>query len=227
MDFTSLFPLAVAAVFLAAVIVLFRRKKSFRFYTGPAPQSPETTTGRTVSLYGDSTSVLSTLAMKWPFIAFVNHAVAGTHLTDMIVEVPANQLKALPEQIAGDPSAVLINHYGLNDAIHQRDVNLFRSMLVQFVLATREAGKLPVFVSLVQFSNWNGVAGKDAQKQRLIFNNVLYEIASRFYVHYIDLDQVPFDAKIDSPDGLHPSNEYYERIDAFIVQYFADRRIFA
>jgi len=235
LDNKQYFALAALMTILAIAIYYgFKRKQksgipAYNFYTGLLARSNEGHAPFSVSVYGDSISVPSQLGAVLQLklgvaFAFQNFAVAGTRLTQWLLAIPGMGFNLLPikEQIAADSSSVLVCRYGINDALQNADLNLFKQMLITFVETTRDRNKIPVLVGLTKMSS----PQPDAQMKRAIFNNAIYEIACRYVVHFIDLDVVAFDPQMDTPDFLHPSAQYYERIDDHLANQLIERHIF-
>lgn len=143
-----------------------------------------------------------------------NNAVAGTLLTQVAATVMA--------QVAASDANIVICRYGINDAIFGGDPNAFAVALNQFIATARNAGKVPVLTTLTLFSG--GFPGFTAV---MIYawqeiNSRIIIAAQTYGVNLINIrDGVPaavFPGPGDTPDGLHPNQAYYDRIDDYIAQ---------
>ncbi len=213
----------IAAAVLLVVLALYTLKKrntsSFTPYSGPYPLSEEKAFSKSMSLYGDSISVPSTLGVLLPQIWFQNLAVAGSCLTDLLSEKLLG--KTFDNQIAEDYSAVQLLRYGCNDARMNRDFKIFSAMLAGFVMASRAAGKVPVLCS---FTN-EVFKDKNHKERWLQYNDAIKATAGRLGVHFIDLTAIPYTVA-ELPDGTHPDAAYNARVDDAIAKFLIDKQIF-
>ncbi|MNU19489.1 hypothetical protein D3C71_77170 [compost metagenome] len=211
--------LAVVAVGFASFY--FFRKKHDDLpprYTGPQPVSSEEGEHRTLSVYGDSITVL--LDLSGLNASFLNRAVAGTNFMQwMLGQVPT--LLPIPEQLQRDPSSVILSRYGMNDLLFGTPPDMFRQAVLQFIIGCRENGQVPVLSNLTKITTPFHDEKKDRAlvERKYIYDDILKSMAAQFNVHFIDVDSVFFAGPGDLEDGLHPTKDgaYAERIRVFIA----------
>lgn len=219
MNLDTLLPLAAALlVFAGAYWYFFVKNSAFKPYAGPPPLSSEKAAAKSVSLYGDSISAASHLENYLTPVWFKNWAVAGSCLADTINAI--GEMKAWPQQLVDDHSAVLICRYGRNDAAFNRNLVIFKNLLRLFVQASRDAGKVPVLCSLTH----EIFTDKKARERWVQYNDAIREVAGLMGVHFIDVSAIPFDVS-ELPDRVHPAPSYSERVDMIIAKFLEDHQI--
>lgn len=167
-----------------------------------------------IALWGDSITAASNLGPRVTPHPVQNNAVAGTMLTQVVATVLA--------QVQASSANIAICRYGVNDAIFGANPDAFSVALNQFIATARNSGKTPVLTTLTLFSG--GFPGFTAA---MIYawqeiNNRIITAAQTYGVNLINIrDGVPaavFPPPGDTPDGLHPNQAYYDRIDDYIAQ---------
>jgi hypothetical protein len=213
-----------AFIGLAALIfayLLLRKKKDDTLparYVGPEPVSHEVAETRTLSVYGDSISVLLNL-FGLHATAVTNYSRAGTNFKEWMLG-QVDGLLPIAEQIQRDPSRAILSRYGMNDLLFATPPELFRQAVLQFIIACRENGAVPILSNLTQFTAPfpDAKKNKELLERRYIYDDILRSCAAQFNVHFIDIASVPFFGAGELEDGLHPikNGAYAGRVQAFI-----------
>lgn len=188
----------------------------------PAPQPPPPPPPpppKKIVLFGDSITAASNLGARLPQAIVDNKAVGGTQLGQVAATVMA--------QLAASDADIAICRYGINDAIFAGNQQLFANALVDFVNTARAHGKIPVFTTLTLFSGgFPGFSGNTILAWQAI-NSIIIQGAANLAVPLINVRDnvyaVVFPPPGDTPDGLHPNQAYYDRLDDYIAQWLVSQ----
>jgi len=201
--------------------LLLRKKKDESLparYVGPEPVSDEVAETRTLTVYGDSLSVLLNL---WGLAgtAVSNRAVAGTSFRQWMFG-QVDGLLPIAEQIQRDPSRAILSRYGMNDLLFGTPPELFRQAVLQFIIACRDNGAVPILSNLTHFTAPfpDHKKNQELLERRYVYDDILKSCAAQYNVHFIDVASVPFFGAVELEDGLHPfkNGAYAGRVQAFI-----------
>ena len=180
----------------------------------PPPAPPPPPPPPKIGLWGDSITAGSNLGPRVAPCAVSNNGVAGTNLSDASAIVAA--------QVAASDVNIAICRYGINDIIFAKPVQSFLNGLIAFNAAARNAGKIPVFTNLTRFSG-----GFPGFNMGMIvtwqnYNALIAQSAANLGAPFINITDGVYASVFpppgDTPDGLHPNQGYYDRIDDYIAQ---------
>lgn len=214
----------IAAIAIAALIYLSQRKSK------PVKQ---------VSLYGDSiTSGASytdagVMVKLSPSPVQVISSLSGTHGVDYSLPgatvidatngAPDLPFKTFSEQIAKDPSSVIVIRYATASGLKMiGQLEQYKTLLVDMVAQAKALGKTvlltgsPVIEQTIRGESPERVAALIASVDE--FESATNTVAVQHNVPFINLRGLEFHPG-DTVDGVHPARAYSDRLSAEIARY--------
>ena len=116
---------------------------------------------------------------------------------------------------------VVIDHSGAN-SLHCPDIDAYDMLLTGMINDAKASGKTVVLSGMTQVAYpVPGLSDSDSTRKLAVlaaFDDRTEAIAIREGCEFLDVRSVPFRGPVDMmPDGIHPSQDYSDRVSAYVT----------